>query len=290
MPFSDFTDAIGDAATSVDDKLSAFISKNKNKSNDFNSDGFIVPGLSNSNDNNLPSSGENYNRRAGIKRNLIHWFIPQFGVVKMYVNPNSIVYKDSKIIKTDQTKGGYSIQYWGEELTELTIHGTTGSSSIEGINVLQEIYRAEQLAFDSVALALAADNYNYGLAQNAMQMLTAPLASALPKGSGASINSLLFAGSQMSVLAPKNMPSLASLAAGIEMYYNGWVFRGFFKTITVTEKADNFLMDYSMTFVVTQRRGYRHNTFDFARSAVAGPSNNSMTDGVPLSYAGINRK
>ena len=43
-------------------------------------------------------------------------------------------------------------------LSILDITGTTGTSGIEGINVLYDIYRNEQLAFDPFALFLAAKN------------------------------------------------------------------------------------------------------------------------------------
>ncbi|MEK6883729.1 MAG: hypothetical protein AABY22_29140, partial [Nanoarchaeota archaeon] len=56
------------------------------------------------------------------------------------------------------------------------------------------------------------------------------------------------------------------------MYYNGWAYRGFFDNMNVTESADNFLMQYDMTFVATQRRGYRVNYFPWTRSAKDGPS------------------
>ena len=67
------------------------------------------------------------------------------------------------------------------------------------------------------------------------------------------------------------------------MFYNGWVFRGYFKSMNFTEKAENFLIDYNMNFVVTQRSGYRTNYFPFQRSANSGPSNSSS---VPNSFSG----
>jgi hypothetical protein len=73
-------------------------------------------------------------------------------------------------------------------------------------------------------------------------------------------------------LSAKNIPSLAQLAFTVEMYYNGWVYRGFFENMTINEKADNFLMEYQLSFVATQRRGYRLNYFPWTRSAKDGPS------------------
>ena len=76
----------------------------------------------------------------------------------MYVNPAAITYSHKKLISKDRTKGGYTLQYWGEELSSLNISGTTGAAGVEGINVLYEIYRAEQYAFDGTGLSLAANN------------------------------------------------------------------------------------------------------------------------------------
>ena len=58
----------------------------------------------------------------------------------MYINPQQMNIDEKKVIKQQRTKGGYIIQYWGEELTTLNISGTTGSAGVEGINVLYEIY------------------------------------------------------------------------------------------------------------------------------------------------------
>lgn len=66
-----------------------------------------------------------------IRRNIITWFVPEFGLARMYVNPSNIVYSHKKLIEKTRTKGGFTLQYWGEDLTELSISGTTGSSGIE---------------------------------------------------------------------------------------------------------------------------------------------------------------
>jgi hypothetical protein len=68
------------------------------------------------------------------------------------------------------------------------------------------------------------------------------------------------------------------------MYYDGWVFRGYFQDMTVTESADNFLLSYDINFVVTQRRGYRGNYMPWHRSPKHGPS--SWT--TPHSHSGVN--
>src|SRR5260221_7430062 len=130
---------------------------------DFQRDGFIVSPISSADGNGLPSSKVRSGRKAHFERSIIHWFVPEIGIVNMYINPQRITYNDRKVIDPQRTKGGYVVQYWGEELTILNISGHTGSSGIEGINVLHEIYRAEQLNFDPIALTMAADNSISGL-------------------------------------------------------------------------------------------------------------------------------
>ena len=86
------------------------------------------------------------NRNAILTRNMVRWFLPELGIVEMYVNPKSIKYTDKKHIASPvRTRSGYLIQYWGEELGTLSINGTTGSSGVEGINVLYDVTGVDQV-------------------------------------------------------------------------------------------------------------------------------------------------
>ncbi len=260
----------------------------------FQSNGFLVSATPSADGNGLPFEKIATGLNAKIGRNIITWFVPQFGTVRMFINPQNITYNHRKLINKDRTKGGYTLQYWGEELSTLNISGTTGSSGIEGINMLYEIYRAEQYAFDAVGLNLAANNASADLANNLIQGVGGALGQAvggLFGGSNDSINAAAGAGvlggilgmnSPNNNLSARNIPSLASLAFAVEMYYNGWIYRGFFENMTVTERADNFLIDYSMTFTVTQRRGYRTNYFPWSHSPASGPSQYT----TPPSFSG----
>ena len=241
---------------------------------------------------NLPSSKIAKSRFDGAyKRNIIHWFIPELGVVEMYVNPQSISYQYKKLINKEKTKNGFSLQYFGEDLPTLNISGNTGSAGVEGMNVLYEVYRAEQYAFDPMAVQLYA----------ATNDLSSNIGSIFGEGNAGAVGSIvadtLFGQSGTTGLAGginSNVPTLASIAFGIEMYYMGWVYRGYFDSLSITESADNFLWIYNMSFIVTQRRGYRGNYFAHHPSATSGPSNNvDPTDsyngvqlGVPLSFKG----
>lgn len=200
-------------------------------------------------------------------RNLIHFFLPQVGVVKMYINPQAINYGFSKIITSTQTKGGFSNQYWGEKLPTLKIAGNTGSSGVEGINVLYEVYRSEQYAFDSAGLSIAEQNYNSPLqatVQNIINTAEQPLTAGNILGAVAGITNV-----STGVNTTTSIPdpaSLASLAFGVEIYYSGWVFRGYFESFDFSESSTDFLYNYNINFVVTQRRGYRTNYFPWHKN------------------------
>jgi|HubBroStandDraft_5_1064220.scaffolds.fasta_scaffold18408_2 hypothetical protein len=239
--------------------------------------------------NDLPYAQIVPSVNAQIVRNIITWYVPQFGTVQMFINPQNITYNHKKLINKDRTKGGYTLQYWGEELSTLNISGTTGSSGIEGINMLYEIYRAEQYAFDAVGLTLAANNAAADVSNNISVGVGGAIGQVfggtnLVSGSNTAgiLGGILGLNSPLNTLSARNIPTLASLAFAVEMYYNGWVYRGFFESMTVTERADNFLLDYQMLFTVTQRRGYRTNYFPWSESPVSGAS--SYT--TPGSFSG----
>ena len=245
----------------------------------FRNNGFSLPASYSADGNGLPYNQVPSQRDAKARRNIITWFVPQFGIVRMYVNPEQISYAHKKIISKEKTKGGFTLQYWGEDLTTININGTTGSSGIEGINVLYELYRAEQYAFDSVGLTLAANNFNNDPSHNLINGITSKLGSPV---ASSLIGGILGADSPNNTLTAKNIPSLGQLAFTVEMYYNGWVYRGFFENMTITEKASSFAIDYQMTFMATQRRGYRTNYFPFSRSPKDGPSSYE----TPHSFSG----
>lgn len=286
MGFGKFLEDAAETASTVVDRLG---NSKQIINNDFNNDGFIVSESPSADGLGLPSSKVPSGRRdAKQKRKIIHWFVPEFGVVKMYVNPQSIKYTERKLITPTLTKGGYVINYWGEELTTLSINGTTGSSGIEGLNVLREIYRSEQLAFDAVGLSLAANNQVNGLNDLLDSVTTTALGG---KGSvwqdlvGDSASALIGSVSPTANMLPQNIPSLGSLALGVEMYYDGWVFRGFFTSFGFDESVGNLgMFNYDINFTVTQKRGYRTNFMPWHRSAIDGPSNNSSAGGVPLTF------
>lgn len=257
--------------------------------NSYQANGFLLASSPVASGNGLPYSQITPQVPGQITRNIITWFVPQFGTVQMFINPQNITYAHKKLINKDRTKGGYTLQYWGEDLDTLNISGTTGSSGIEGINALYEIYRAEQYAFDAVGVSLAANNASADVSNNVSVGLGGAIGQLLGGTNLSSgLNSAGILGGIVGIDSPdnslsaRNIPTLASLAFGVEMYYNGWVYRGFFENMTVTERADNFLMDYQMTFTAVQRRGYRTNYFPWQESPVYGASQYS----TPTSFNG----
>jgi hypothetical protein len=249
---------------------------------------------------NLPSPSGNQVRQAKIDnlrtatavRNMVRFFLPETGIVEMYVNPQSIKYNDKKHIPSPtRTRGGYIIQYWGEELGTVSISGITGSSGVEGINVLYDVYRNEQVSMDALALATQAarDQQSTGGILDAFASSDNFLEGA---GNliGAGVDSLF--DSVTNVIESGNIdpgtpkPTLASIAFQTEMYWSGWVFRGYFTSMSVSESADKLgLFDYTMEFTVTQKRGLRLNFMPWHRSAVHGPSNSDPAFGPPYSFS-----
>ena len=229
---------------------------------------------------------------AVATRNMVSWFVPERGIVQMYVNPENIIYSDKKIISKEKTRNGFVLQYWGEELKTLQISGTTGSSGIEGINVLHDIYRNEQLSMDPLALYYAAykeqqqslSTSTLGLS-NILGGAVSALGSSEFSGLFQQANNLIATGSSN---PQRQRPTLASMAFTVEMYWSGWVFRGFFEDFKITEKASALgLFEYTMMFTVTQQRGQRLNFLPWHRAATYGPSDSDPKFGVPYSFGSL---
>ena len=113
-------------------------------------------------------------------------------------------------------------------------------------------------------LAVAANNYNSS--NPVSNIVQSGLDSVLGSTGGTVLGGLLGIDQAQENLVPKNMPSLAQYAFTVEMYYAGVVYRGYFKTMNITESADNFNFQYTITFTATQKRGYRVNNFGWQRS------------------------
>jgi hypothetical protein len=195
----------------------------------------------------------------------------------MYINPQQIKIMSSKIIQNMRTKGGFVVQYGGENLDQIILNGTTGSAGMEGINILQSIYRSEQLAFEGIAAALEEQLSNVQLDQAIGSFITGLGNSGSAEGNGflfgqnvLQITSQLFNGLN------RPRPTLASLASNIDMFFQGVLYRGYFKSFNVTESTQKLgWFDYDIEFVAYARQGSRHNFMPWHKQpeGPAGPSN-----------------
>jgi len=243
------------------------------------SDGFLASAISSASGLGTRQGRLPNGRTAVFGRKMMHWLVPEGPIIQMYINPQQVRYNYSKNIENQRTKGGFVIQYWGEALTILDISGTTGTSGIEGINVLLDIYRNEQLAFDPHALFLAAKQN-----QDTFVGDVFGIGSALSSGDNF-LDSLAGASQEAMPQASNPAPTLASIASQVELYWSGEVWRGYFNSFSVTESATNVgMFDYEIKFTVTQKRGFRRNFFAWHRSAVSGPSNSDPLVGTPRSF------
>jgi hypothetical protein len=163
------------------------------------------------------------------KRNLIVWQAPHLGndrYIEMYINPQAISFSNKKTITQKRTKGGFIIQYWGEELETLNIAGETGDGGIEALYPLIDVYRSEQLAFEALASSASSNNPN------------------------------LF----------KQRQPLAPLAMLTVMWYMGEGRRGYFTDFQHDETvAKNGSIGYRIGFVVLEQIGRRKNFMPWHR-------------------------
>ena len=234
---------------------------------------------------------------------------------QLYINPQSVNTTDSKIVQKQLTKGGYVVQYWGEELTTLTISGTTGSAGVEGINVLRDIYRHEQLHYRKVladrqrklaaaaaAAAKEAEKQIHGTGvggffSGALDTLTGGGFSQAKEGVSNTIDTLFgssagnnFGGTGSAVEA---VPTLAAFATNVDMYFQGEFFRGYFTNFTVAEQAQEpGHFTYSMNFTVTRRSGKRTNFMPWHRNPLEYDGETVMSQRVTESkgsFPGVDR-
>lgn len=197
-------------------------------------------------------------------RNVVTWRTPAHGYVVMYIGPQSIRISEGKILTSTRTKAGYVMQYAGEELTKISIGGTTGSSGIEGINVLDSIYRSEHSGFKNFASTLdsavalkqmngALDNFVIGSANSISPQFGAII------GQTVNIQESLNAFTQPT-------PTLAALAASIELSFQGVTYRGFFQNFSYDETGDSpGLFNYNIEFISYAKMGSRRNFMPWHR-------------------------
>lgn len=203
---------------------------------------------------------------------------------RLYINPQTFQINEAKLISSAQTKGGFVTQYWGEDLTKIDIQGTTGSSGIQGINVLRSIYRHEQVQYRKLLddrrnklAEQAAEFQSLGIEERnlgttILDIVTLGAYSQTVDGLTNAIDIIKNAyegDSELERTAFRSFPTLAALATNIDMYFQGEFFRGYFTSFRVTENASEpGHFNYSTNFVVTRRTGQRRNFMPWHREAV----------------------
>lgn len=266
-----------------------------------------LPGILNSSTSQLNGAQNGSQKTDGV-----YW-----DKKKMYVNPSQVRITDQKMIKDTLTKGGFSVQYWGEQLTSIEVNGTTGSSGIEGINILHNIYRHEQLHFPKILeerdrrLAQEALDQSINAAQQSSvventTVLGLTIADTILTGGAVSstINGLsttisVFSdlitngGSDYTPALAPSIPTLAAFATNIQMYHDGVFYRGFFTQFSYTETAESpGLFDYNFSFKVTRKYGERKNFMPWHRNPLDANGNTEKSQGPWVSkgtYPGVNR-
>lgn len=198
----------------------------------------------------------------------VGWFKTQ-----LYINPQSFDINDKKFIKSDFTKGGFVTQYWGEDLTKISIGGTTGSAGIEGINVLRSIYRHEQGQYRKLL-----DDRRRQLAEEAASIQAQAISDSESRNFGTQtvdgiknaveiIGDAITGESQIERTTFRSIPTLAALATNVDMYYQGEFFRGYFEMFNVRETASEpGHFTYTTSFMVTRRTGERNNFMPWHRN------------------------
>ena len=211
----------------------------------------------------------------------------------IYLNPQSIDIKEAKLVNHTLAKGGYIVQYWGEELPMMSVSGTTGSGGIEAIDILRDIYRHEQLLMKRILLKRFQDferNSTETLENSSSATATAGIVSAIDSlldGTGTSIIegtrsaieeiTQAFLGISDDTSKVGLVPTLGAFAVSIDIFFQGAKYRGFFKDFSSSEKADSpGLFDYSFTFAITRKIGRRKNFMPWHRNPVT-------LDGTPRS-------
>lgn len=200
----------------------------------------------------------------------------------LYINPQSVGIREKKLVKSDLTKGGFVTQYWGEDLTKIEVRGTTGSSGIEGINVLRSIYRHEQAQFLNIvndrkakfaeeAAKAAAATPEVSTFSGFADVLTGGAFSQTVNGLKNAVDLIVDSaqGGDVKRSSFVSAPTLAALATSVDMYHDGEFFRGYFEYFNVDETANEpGHFTYSFLFTVLRRTGKRENFMPWHREAL----------------------
>lgn len=226
------------------------------------------------------------------KRNVMQFIVPvnldslssfnigARAVIPFYINPENVQIQDTKLIQKTLTKGGFSIQYWGEDLSTLSASGMTGSGGIEAAYLLRDVYRHEQLQMNKIILerlmeaqaaevaAAASADVSPDTFYSTVDALTSGALSQVVDGVESIIEAV---GNSYSTEEPIQQvyltPTAAAFATSIDLYFSGERFRGYFENFSITENAQTpGIINYQFSFVITRRWGTRKNFMPWHRN------------------------
>lgn len=210
-------------------------------------------------------------------------------VVPLYINPESIRITEQKQISETMTKGGYIVQYWGEQLSGIQVSGTTGSGGIEAINILRDVYRNEIIQFNNLLRERAANqqqdfvtafgstgnlnrtaNFGNGI-RDILNDLTQGGTTNIFTGVKSNIEEIVDAAANISEQNPMSVelvPTPGAFATNLILYWHGEKFQGYFKDFNVDEQASSpGHFTYNFSFTVLKRSGVRKNFMPWHRKA-----------------------
>ena len=199
------------------------------------------------------------------------WELYDGTMVEMYINPQNVSIQANKKISQSRTKGGFVVQYWGDDLLTMAINGTTGSSGIEGIEILYDVYQSELLPparLDEL---------------KGIQSGYPDLKSKLGVNPGQGPNDAI-------LLDKIRRSDLVSRATQVCLWYGNFKkYYGFFTSFNIQEAAANpgeYI--YSMTFMIWKTVGRDKNYMPWHRTPVplgTGQSGVPESDGNVSIYA-----
>lgn len=225
-------------------------------------------------------------------------------LIPCYISPQEFNVEERKLITETFTKGGYFVEYWGEELPTITARGTTGSGGIEAIEILRAIYRNEQIQMEQVLRERARE-----ISEEAETSLQDTSSSTVQAGVVSALDSLfengfseILDGTQSVIEEITNIfdesveeetnpvtfiPSLGAFAVSVDLYIQGLKYRGYFTDFRVTETAESpGVFEYSFSFKVLRRSGRRNNFMPWHRNPY--DSNGNPTEAsIPIEGARI---
>ena len=231
-----------------------------------------------------------------IKRTVMKFIVPTsvFGinsetlsgrrVIPCYISPNEFSIDEKKLITETFTKGGYIVEYWGEQLPVITGRGTTGSGGPEAVEILRSVYRNEQIQMEQLLIDRAREasqavqstlqDTSTVIAQtgvtSALDSLFGNGFSEIIDGSQSIIDEIssIFSDSPDEIPNPVTLiPSTGAFAVSVDLYLQGFKYRGYFSDFRVSESGESpGLFDYNFTFKVLRRIGKRSNFMPWHRN------------------------